>query len=63
MKISNNETIVCTYVFDGKSCYRATRNIVGKYVLYKIIGDDYQKMKMAESPLEFDKIVKKDRDK
>jgi hypothetical protein len=43
-------------LYRNKECSR-------KYTLYKIIGDDYQKLKTAESPLEFDQIVKKDRSK
>ena len=52
-----------TYVFEDIKCYAVTRNALGKYVLYKIIDDDYQKLKTAESPMEFDKIVEKDRSK
>jgi hypothetical protein len=63
MKIPKNEHIVLTYVFDGVSCYSITRNILGKYTLYKIINDDYQKMKTSDSPIEFDKAVEKDRSK
>lgn len=61
MKIPKQEQIVLTYVFDGIDCYIVTRTLIGKYVLYKIIGGDYQKLKTADSPLEFDKIVEKDR--
>ena len=61
MKIPNNEKIVLTYVFDGKSSYRVTQNNLGKYILYKTIDDDCQKLKISESPIEFDKIVEKDR--
>lgn len=63
MKIPNNEKIVLTYIFDGVICYRATQNNFGKYVLYKIIDDDYQKLKTSESPIDFDDIVEKDRSK
>jgi hypothetical protein len=63
MKTFKNEKMVLTYVFDGIACYTITRNILGKYTLYKIIDDDYQKMKIAESPIEFDKLVEKDRGK
>ena len=61
MKFPKNEMIVLTYVFDGTSCYSVTRNMLGKYTLYKIINGDYQKLKIAESPLEFDKVVERDR--
>lgn len=63
MKIPKNENIMVTYVFEGISCYTITRNILGKYILYKITDGDYQKLKTAESPLDFDEIVKKDRSK
>lgn len=61
MKIPKNEMTVLTYVFDGVDCYAVTRNILGKYTLYKITDNDYQKLRTAESPLEFDKLVEKDR--
>lgn len=63
MKIPKQEKVVLTYVFEGVDCYVVTRNTLGKYVLYKIIEDDYQKLKTSETPIEFDKIVKKDRGK
>lgn len=63
MKTLKNEKIVLTYVFDGVECYTITRNILGKYTLYKITNGDYQKIKTAESPLEFDKLVEKNRSK
>jgi hypothetical protein len=43
-------------------CYAVTRNILGKYTLYKITNGDYQKMKTAESAEDFDRVVKKDRE-
>ena len=61
MKIHNNEQILLTYVFDGVNRYTVTRNMLGKYTLYKIIDNGYQKLRTAESPLEFDSVVKKDR--
>jgi hypothetical protein len=63
MKISKQEKVVMRYVFEGIECYIVTRNILGKYTLYKIINDDYQKLKTAETPIEFDEVVKKDRGK
>ena len=63
MKLSKSERIVLTYIFDGDKKYSVTRNQLGKYTLYKHIDDDYQKMKTSESPVEFDKIVEKDRSK
>jgi hypothetical protein len=62
MKIPKNETGMTVYVFDDIECYKITRNTLGKYTLYKIIGDnDYQKMKTADSPLDLEKIIDKDR--
>lgn len=50
------------YVFDGTPCYAVTRNPIQKYTLYKINGGDYRKLKTSDSPIDFDQIVKKDRD-
>lgn len=63
MKIPKHEKILMTYAFEGVKCYAVTRNALEAYTLYKIIGDEYQKLKTAETPIEFDKIVKKDRSK
>ena len=52
-----------TYVFDDVKCYAVTRDVLGRYTLYKIVENDYQKLKTAETPMEFDEIVKKDRSK
>lgn len=60
MKIPSQEKIVLTYVFEDIKCYVVTRSILGKYALYKIVGDDYQKLKTANTPLEFDDIVEED---
>ena len=61
MKIPKQEQIMTTYLFDGVAHYVATRNTLGKYVLYKILNDDYQKMQTSASPLDFDKVIEKDR--
>lgn len=61
MKIPKNETKMTTYVFDGVKCYTITRNNLGRYTLYKIIDDDYQKMKMADSPKDLEVVIDKDR--
>ena len=62
MKIPKNETGMTAYIFDGVECYKITRNTLGKYTLYKVIGDnDFQKMKAADSPLDLEKIIDKDR--
>lgn len=63
MKIPKQEKTVLTYTFDGVKCYIVTRTPLEKYVLYKIVDSDYQKLKTSENPLEFDKIVEKDRRK
>ena len=64
MKIPSSEKIVVTYVFEDVKCYIATHNALkGKYTLYKIIDGDYQRLKIANTPLEFDEIIKKDRSK
>lgn len=62
MKIPTQEKIVMQYVFDGIPCYAVTRNPIQKYTLYKINGGDYRKLKTSDSPIDFDKIVEKDRD-
>ena len=62
MKIPKNEIGMTVYIFDNVECYKITRNTLGKYILYKIIGDNnYQKMKTADSPLDLEKIIDKDR--
>lgn len=61
MKIPKNEQKLLTYVFEGVDCYTVTRNILGKYTLYKITDGDYQKIKTAESPEDFDRVIEKDR--
>lgn len=61
MKIPQQETIVVTYLYEGIKCYVVTRTLLGKYVLYKIMDNDYQKIKTADSPIKFDEIVEKDR--
>ena len=61
MRIPKQEQLMTTYTFDGVAHYVATRNAVGKYVLYKIIDNDYQKMQTSASPLDFDKVIEKDR--
>jgi hypothetical protein len=62
MKIPKQEETVMTYVFEGVKCYIVTRSPLRTYTIYKIIGDDdYKKLKTADTPIEFDKIVEKDR--
>lgn len=62
MKIPSNEKVMVSYVFEGVKCYTTTYNALkGKFTLYKIVDDDCQKLKTADSPLEFDEIVEKDR--
>lgn len=61
MKIPKQEKILHTYIFEGVKCYTITRNVLGKYILYKIVDDDYQKLKMADTPIKFEEIIEKDR--
>jgi hypothetical protein len=62
MKIPTNEKIVVSHLFEGVKCYVTTHNALkGKYTLYKIIDDDYQKMVTANSPVNFSDVIKKDR--
>lgn len=62
MKIPSNEKIAVNYVCGGIKDYIATYHpLKGKYTLYKITDGDYQKLKTAETPIEFDEIVEKDR--
>lgn len=61
MKLPKQEKIVMTYVFEGIDCYIVTRNLLCKYILYKIVNNNYQKLKTSDNPLDFDEIVKKDR--
>lgn len=64
MKIPNNEKISVNYIHQGVVDYISTyHTLKGKFTLYKIIGDDYQKIKTADTPIEFDEIIKKDRSK
>lgn len=63
MKISKQEKIVMRYVFEGIECYAVTRNVLGKYTLYKITNGNYQKLKISETPIDFDEVVEKDRSK
>ena len=64
MKIPASEKIAVTYIFEGVDEYIITHNAIkGKFTLYKIMKDDYQKIKMADTPIEFDEVVKKDRSK
>jgi hypothetical protein len=62
MKIPSNEQIVINYVYEGVKDYIATYHPLRcKYTLYRIIGNDYQRMKIADTPIEFDEIIDEDR--
>ena len=62
MKIPNTEKIVVSYVCGDVKDYIATYHpLKGKYTLYKIIDGDYQKIKISDTPIEFDDIIEKDR--
>ena len=62
MKIPKNERGMESYIYDGKKCYYITLNTVnGKFTLYKIINNDYEKMATADSPSKLYKAMKRDR--
>ena len=62
MKIPKNEKSMVSHVFDGVKCYITTQNTInGKFTLYKVNNDDYEKISTADTPLKFDEIIKKDR--
>ena len=62
MKIPNNEQIVVNYVWEGVKDYIVTYHpLKCKYTLYRITKNDYQRMKVADTPTEFDDIVEADR--
>ena len=64
MKIPANEKLVVTYTREGIKEYVVTHSVFrDKFTLYKIIDNDYQRMKVATTPLEFDELVEKDRSK
>jgi hypothetical protein len=62
MKIPKNEKSMVSHIFDGVKCYITTQNTVnGKFSLYKVINDDYEKISTADTPLKFDEVIAKDR--
>jgi hypothetical protein len=62
MKIPSNEKIVVNYVCEGVKDYVATYHpLKCKYTLYKIMNEDYLKLKVAETPIDFDDIIEKER--
>lgn len=63
MKIPKTETRMVSYIFEGVKSYIVTRNTLGKYILYKVLDNDYQKLKTADTPVKFEEIIKKDRGK
>ena len=63
MKIPKQETIMVSYIFENITEYVATHNILGKYILYKKNNNDYQKIKVSDNPLEFDRIIETERSK
>ena len=62
MKISKQETITERYIKNGIEYYVVTRNNLGKYTLYKVKEDDYEKIKTSGTPTEFREIVENDGD-
>lgn len=65
MRIPTNEKIAVTYFSEeGVKEYVITHHsLKDKYTLYKRINDTLQKMKTADTPIEFDELVEKDRSK
>ena len=64
MKIPNSEKIVVSYFCEDVKDYIATYHpLKCKYTLYKITDGDYQRIKISDTPIEFDDIIKKDRGK
>ena len=63
MKIPKQEMITERYIYDGVESYIVTRNPFNKYTLYKIQEGNYEKLKVAEMPVSFKEIIKKDRSK
>ena len=62
MKIPKNEEIVTEYAANGIIDYVATQHqLTDKFTLYKIIGSDYERIKVTETPISFDDIIKKNR--
>lgn len=57
MKISKNEKQLERYVNDGIVTHIVTRNLIGKYTLYKVEENDYIKIKTSDNPTEFDSIA------
>lgn len=60
MKIPKQETIMETYIRDDIKAYIVTRNLFGKYTLYKIKENDYEKLKVDDTPIEFKEIANQD---
>ena len=60
-----NEKVAVTYLNEeGVGEYIITHHpLKGKYTLYKIMHDKLQKIKIADTPVEFDELVRKDRSK
>ena len=64
MKIPSNEKLSVNYCDGDVKDYISTYHpLKCKYTLYKIIDGDYQRIKIADTPIEFDDIIKKDRSK
>ena len=60
MKIPKQEIIMETFMRDEIKEYIITRNILGKYTLYKVNENDYEKIKTADTPIGLKEIAKKD---
>lgn len=62
MKIPKNENIVTEYAVNGIIDYVATQHLLtNKFTLYKLIENGYERIKVTETPISFDDIIKKNR--
>jgi hypothetical protein len=63
MKTPINEKIAVTYLSEeGVKEYVVTHHpLKGKYTLYRIVNNTLQRMKIADTPIEFDELVEEDR--
>ena len=64
MKIPNNEKPVVSYLIEGVKCYIITQNTLkGKFTLYKVLENDYEKLATDSSPLTLYDVIKKDKER
>jgi hypothetical protein len=63
MQIPKNEKPMTDYAtVDGVIDHVATQHLItGKFALYKIVEDGYERLKVDTTPMGFDDIIKKNR--